>query len=119
MKCPNPECPYSKLEKLEETDNFCSKCGYNLRRSKETSSSQSEKSTSLSKNSIQVTSEAEDRHCSPLDSIGMSLNVVEKHYLKNDVNLYARQTHLLSLSVGSNSFSLNDKANFRINHSQL
>ena len=79
MKCPNPKCPYSELEKFEETDNFCSKCGWNLRRSEETSSSQSKTTTSRSQDSTQVASEVEDRHCSPPDSIGMSLNVVEKH----------------------------------------
>ena len=79
MKCPNPECPYSKLEKIEENANFCSKCGRNLSQSGKTSSSQSEKSDSLSKNSTQVASETEDRPCSPLDSIGKSLHIAEKH----------------------------------------
>ena len=79
MKCPNPDCIYSKYDKLEETAKFCSECGLDLRRREETSSSQSEQTTTLSKNSTQVVSEAEDRHCSPLNSIGKSLNVAEKH----------------------------------------
>ena len=83
MKCTNPECPFSWLEKLDETANFCSKCGTDLRRSEEASSSQSEKTTSFSKNSTQVESEAEDRHCSAL---GKSLHIVQDHWLKNDVN---------------------------------
>ena len=81
MKCPNPDCAYSEHDKLEETANFCSKCGLDLRRREETSSSQSEKTALLSKNSTQVVVEVEDRHCSPLNSIGKSLyyNYVEKH----------------------------------------
>ena len=70
MKCPNPECPFSWLEKLDETAKFCSECGKDLRRSEETSSSQSEKTTSFSKNSTQVASEAEDLQSSALDHIG-------------------------------------------------
>ena len=106
MKCPNTKCPYSKLEKIEENANFCSKCGCNLSQSGETSSSQGEKSNSLSKNSTQVVSETEDRHCSPTDSIGKSLHIAEKHQLRNrwrSFILYARQTHRLSLSVRLNS----------------
>ena len=83
MKCTNPECPFSLIEKLDDTDNFCSKCGRDLRRSGEASSSQSEKTTSFSKNSTQVASETEDRDCSAL---GKSLHIVEEHWLKNDVN---------------------------------
>lgn len=69
MKCPNPKCAYSGLDKLEKTAKFCSECGLDLRRSEGTSSSQSEKTTSFSKNSTEVASEAEDRHCSALDHI--------------------------------------------------
>ena len=101
MKCPNPECPFSWLEKLDENAKFCSECGTNLRRSiKQASSSQNEKTTSFSKNSTQVASEVEDRHCSALDHIGKSLHIVYEHWLKNDVNWYSRQTYLVSLSLG-------------------
>ncbi|KAK2555497.1 E3 ubiquitin-protein ligase rnf213-alpha [Acropora cervicornis] len=67
MKCTNPECSFSLIEKLDDSANFCSKCGRDLRRSEEASPSQSEKTTLFSKNSAQVASEAEDRHCSALD----------------------------------------------------
>lgn len=111
MKCPNPACPYSKIEKIEENANFCSKCGCSLSQSGETSSSKSEKSNSLSKNSTQNASETEDRHYSPLDSIGKSLHLAEKHWLRNrmaliymrDKRTYLRfqsdQTVLLILSL--------------------
>lgn len=70
MKCINPECPFSLIDKFDDSDNFCSKCGRDLRRSEEASSSQSEKTTSFSKNSTQVASEAEDLQSSALDHIG-------------------------------------------------
>ena len=95
MKCTNPECPFSWLEKLDETANFCSKCGRDLRRSEGGSSSQSEKTTSFSKNSAQVASEAEDRHCSAL---GKSLHIVEEHWLKNDVHWYSRNISSFAFS---------------------
>lgn len=84
MKCPNPECPFSWQEKLDETAKFCSECGKDLRRTEETSSSPSEKTTSISKNSTQVAIEAEDLHCSAVDHIGKSLHIVEEHWLHEE-----------------------------------
>ena len=95
MKCTNPECPFSLIEKLDKTAKFCSECGKDLRRSEEASSSQSEKTTPFSKNSTQVASEVEDRHCSAL---GKSLHIVEEHWLKNDVHWYSRNISSFAFS---------------------
>ncbi|XP_067056125.1 E3 ubiquitin-protein ligase rnf213-alpha-like isoform X2 [Acropora muricata] len=68
MKCPNPKCQFSGLENLEETANFCPRCGWNLRQSEEASSSLNEKNTTVSENPTRSASESEDRRFDPQDS---------------------------------------------------
>ena len=105
MKCPNPECLFSGLEKFEETANFCPRCGWNLGRSEEASSSLNEKNTSMSKNSTPNASESEDRRFDPQDSTGKFFHKLKlRILLRKFINFYARQTHLLSVSVGRSGF---------------
>ena len=103
MKCPNPKCQFSGLESLEETANFCPRCGWNLGQSEEASSALNEKDTTVSKNPTRNASKSEDRRFDPQDSTGKSFHELKlKILLKKFFNFYARsrRTHQLSLSVG-------------------